>query len=301
MNDITDQDRRDALAWAANVSNQGKSPHLALTTAARVILATVDAPEPTLAEALKYRADLLDNGDPDGDTPQALRDLATDAAQMERDLAEARAEVEWLKRDLAEAYKARDSRDDEVYSLRAEVERLTDERDRLEAAQRLSYGSAWGGPVREPTVQKCAESNAESLTVPSVNNSEPSVKCSETTVTDPADVKAGEAWTVKIDGVGIVPGFKSSVGWICYRLFGGTTNAIGDERITLVSRLVPAPRTITNPDELDALPDDTIVRIDEGGDAMRKYKGKWHPTSNECCYESRHIALPATVLWEPEA
>lgn len=273
MNDITDQDRRDALAWAANVSNQGKSPHLALTTAARVILATVDAPEPTLAEALKYRADLLDNGDPDGDTPQALRDLATDAAQMERDLAEAR----------------------------AEVARLTAERDRLEAAQRLSYGSAWGGPVREPTVQKCAESNAESLTVPSVNNSEPSVKCSETTVTDPADVKAGEAWTVKIDGVGIVPGFKSSVGWICYRLFGGTTNAIGDERITLVSRLVPAPRTITNHDELDALPDDTIVRIDEGGDAMRKYKGKWHPTSNECCYESRHIALPATVLWKPEA
>ena len=52
MTDITDEDRRAARVWAANVSNQGKSPHLALTTAARVILATVDAPEPTLAEEL---------------------------------------------------------------------------------------------------------------------------------------------------------------------------------------------------------------------------------------------------------
>lgn len=55
-----------------------------------------DAPAPTLAEELIYRADLLDNGDPDGDTPHAIRTLATRAEQMEHDLAEARAEVERL-------------------------------------------------------------------------------------------------------------------------------------------------------------------------------------------------------------
>lgn len=273
MNDITDQDRRDALAWAANVSNQGKSPHLALTTAARVILATVDAPEPTLAEALKYRADLLDNGDPDGDTPQALRDLATDAAQMERDLAEAR----------------------------AEVARLTAERDRLEAAQRLSYGSAWGGPVREPTVQKCAESNAESLTVPSVNNSEPSVKCSDATVTDPADVKPGEAWLVELDGQRATA-LKDNDGLAPWSIVGpdGRCRIGGDTAITLVSRLVPAPRVITTVAELDALPDGTIIQDAEM--SVGEKSGNYWDTPGSCCdASSDYFILPVTVLWEPDA
>lgn len=296
MNDITDQDRRTAHEWAASIDPNMKCWSDRERAAARVILATVDAPEPTLAEELRGIREWVD-----WEACAGFDEIVARAEKIEQERDEARAEVERLKRDLAEAYKARDSRDDEVYSLRAEVERLTDERDRLEAAQRLSYGSAWGGPVREPTVQKCAESNAESLTVPSVNNSEPSVKCSETTVTDPADVKAGEAWTVKIDGVGIVPGFKSSVGWICYRLFGGTTNAIGDERITLVSRLVPAPRTITNPDELDKLAEGVVIATATGIARVRQ-GWYWLPVEGAGPRViSAGVSLPVTVLWEPGA
>lgn len=131
------------------------------------------------------------------------------------------------------------------------------------------------------TVQKGAESTAETP--------------------DPADVKPGEAWIVNIDGVEIVPGFKSGVGWICYRFFGGTTKAIGDERITLVSRLVPAPRVITNPDELDRAKRLTVIRDGVGVVCERASLGdEWFTTGNGVD-QTTYIKLPATVLWEPEA
>jgi hypothetical protein len=109
---------------------------------------------------------------------------------------------------------------------------------------------------------------------------------------------------VNIDGVEIVPGFKASVGWICYRLFVGTTKAIGDERITLVSRLVPAPRVITNPDELDRLAEGSIVR-DRAGHAWERYPDEdWYSTEElDDGFSSRRLADyagPVTVLWTPE-
>lgn len=134
------------------------------------------------------------------------------------------------------------------------------------------------------TVQKGAESTAETP--------------------DPADVKPGETWIVNIDGVEIVPGFKASVGWICYRLFDGTTKAIGDERITLVSRLVPAPRQVTTWEELDALALYTVIR---GANEAVCEKGRQRPGCAPQWFqvgidesESAMITLPATVLWEPE-
>ena len=98
-NAVTDGDPRNARLWAEKVGPPYTSPGYIGTpseiyNAARVILATVDAP--ALSEELGYRAVLLDNGDPDGDSPQALRDLATRAERMERELSEARAEVERL-------------------------------------------------------------------------------------------------------------------------------------------------------------------------------------------------------------
>ena len=103
MTDITDNRRgesRDAAHYILDNPFYNGHPAREL---AEFILATVEAPVPALAERLEYRADMLDNGDPDGDTPQALRDLATDAAQMEHDLTEARAEVERLTTDEIEA------------------------------------------------------------------------------------------------------------------------------------------------------------------------------------------------------
>lgn len=233
MTDITDQDRRAARVWAKNW--QGDQDD-GTSAAARVILATVDAPEPTLAESLHYRADLLDNGDPDGDTPQALRTLAARAAQMERDLTEARAKVE------------------------------------------------------HPTaVQKGAESNAETP--------------------DPADVKPGEAWTVECHGETrtAVKDGDDSVPWLTVNA-DDWFNSERNTSVTLVSRLVPAPRTITDPDDLDALPSDTTIiagsiayqRVDE----MTVFTGEWwYRPCNSVGITSAEVLThgPATVVREPEA
>lgn len=245
MTDITDQDRRDALAWAANVSNQGKSPHLALTTAARVILATVDAPEPTLAEALKYRADLLDNGDPDGDTPQALRDLATDAAQMERDLAEAR----------------------------AEVARLTAERD----GAREEIAWLRNGPGHTEVA----------------------------TPTAPADVPAGEAWIVEVNGERrtAVKNTEDYFQWNTVTA-RGWLSSVGNADITLITHLIPAPRVVTTAAELDQLPDGTIIRDHDDDEAMQKIEGRWVGSEGGDVLSSDWLGsgtFTATVLWEPES
>jgi hypothetical protein len=180
----------------------------------------------------------------------------------------------------------------DLAEARAEVERLTVERDRLEAAQHLADGSAWGGPVREPTVQKGAESNAETP--------------------DPADVKPGEAWMVEVRGERR-PAVKDrdSIGpW-------NTIDPDGrflmedNENVTLLHRLVPAPRVITNPDELDRLAASSVI-LSTDGDAWQKssetslWVSAWWATSDgepskwtadRLCDEDH----PVTVLWEPEA
>lgn len=122
-----------------------------------------------------------------------------------------------------------------------------------------------------------------------------------TTLPHPADVEPGEAWILNIDGVEIVPGFKASVGWICYKFFGGTTKAIGDERITLVTRLVPAPRVIGNHDELDEAKRDTVIRDARGVVCSRDSMGNAWTSFTSLADQRSLIILPATVLWEPEA
>lgn len=246
MTDITDQDRRKALAWAGGSQAIGIAD-----AAARVILATVDAPAPTLAEDILDAAARIRDAVNPGDRDVSWADMescADRAAQMEHDLAEACAEVERLT-----------------------AERVTD------PSPTLNDGSM----MRPATVAR-------------EENVSPDLP-------DPADVKPGETWIVNIDGVEIVPGFKASVGWICYRLFDGTTKAIGDERITLVSRLVPAPRTITTREELDRLAEGAIVR-DKDGDAWRRTCDEWTTTADYGRFTSWAVSRsgPVTVLWEPE-
>lgn len=134
-NAVTDGDLRNARLWAEKVGPPYTSPGYIGTPSeiynvARVILATVEAPAPTIAERLQYRADMLDNGDPDGDTPQALRDLATDAAQMEHNLAEARAEAAHLT---------------------AERDRIAAERDRIASGRHITYAEMDGKPAPRRT------------------------------------------------------------------------------------------------------------------------------------------------------
>lgn len=252
MTDLTDQELRDAIEWGRRNEYSGDP---AEANAAIVILATVEAPEPTIAE------DILD-------AAAHIRDAVN---PFDRD-------VSWADMESC-AYRAKQAEHDRD-EARAEVERLTAVNENLRRTDNYREFKELLG------VQKGAESNAES-------NAES---------IDPDDVKPGEAWIVECRGerCTAVKDRDDTVPW-CTINADGWYLSEDNENVTLVTRLVPAPRVITSHDELDALPDDTIVRIDEGGDAMRKYKGKWHPTSNECCYESRHIALPVTVLREPEA
>lgn len=247
---VTDGDPRNARMWAEKVGPPSVSPGYIGTpseihNAARVILATVDAP--ALSEELGYRAVLLDNGDPDGDSPQALRDLATRAERMERELAEARAEVEQLA---------------DVNETPRRTDNFKEFREKLLA------------------VQEAAESNAETP--------------------NPADVPAGEPWLVR-DGQELSVAVRDAERWVLTHLKDATIRYRRVQRITLVARLVPAPRVITDPDELDRLPRRAVILSTDGqADVYQKgSNGEWVDGASYG-YPSRQVIRmenAVTVLW----
>ena len=304
MTDITDQDRRVAHEWAASIGPEMDCLSANTRAVARVILATVDAPAPTLAEELRSWAE---DASYDEDRDNLLH-AADRAEQMEHGIAEARAEVEKerdfgvalaherddarakverLKRDLAEAYKTRDARDDEVDSLRADVERLTALNERLRKTDNYRE-------FRDKflTVQKGAESNAESL--------------------GPADVKPGEAWIVECRGERrtAVKDHDDAVPWCTFNADGWFL-AEDNEEVTLIYRLVPAPRVITNADELDRLCPNSVI-LSSDNDAWQKstrtilWSSPWWDASHggPAMWPSERICdeyHPVTVLWEQGA
>lgn len=245
MTNITDQATRDMLEWARiAVASKGTQEHEPWVTAARVILATVDAPEPTLTERLREQF-----YDPEPTDEQ--HGIILDAEQLEHDLAEARAGGR--------------AAHDNWMNAADEVERLTSENEQLHRA-----------------VQKGAESNAESL--------------------DPADVPAGEAWLVDVDGERrtAVKDRDANVPWSTVTA-GGLFFHEENENVTLLHRLVPAPRAITNPDELDQVKRRTVIRDAAGVVCERDGMGDAWTTFTSLADQRPHIILPVTVLWEPEA
>lgn len=61
------------------------------------------------------------------------------------------------------------------------------------------------------------------------------------------------------------------------------------------------PRTITTGEELDTLPEGTII-LDKESDAVQNQNGYWHSTDGhtfDAVEQSEY--LPAVVLWEPNA
>ena len=228
MTDITDQDKRDALAWAEGSMARGGAD-----AAARVILATVDAPEPTLAEVLRHHAENAGTEE----EHMHFTGLADDALEMEQSL----------------------------YAARAEVRSLTE-------------GRTFTAP--------------EGATRPA------------TDLPDPADVKPGEAWYLGVAGVPTV-GFKVvGTGWTCYSQHSRTSIVVENNLITLVSRLVPAPRQITTRGELNALPEGTVVRA-KGELVCERYRHRskglvWISTGVDEDFPVDRPVLPATVLWTPE-
>ena len=243
---VTDGDLRNARLWAEKVGPPSVSPGYIGTpseihSAARVILATVDAPALSeelvrIAEGWEEWATCAIN--------EALAAATTRAKQMEHDLAEAR----------------------------AEVERLTDVNETLRRADNFKEFRE-----RLADVQKGAESNAESP--------------------DPADVKPGEAWIVDVGGEkrNAVKDADNNYPWNTVT-GGGWMSPVSNKEVTLLARLVPAPRAITNPGDLDTLPIRTIIR-DSRGETFERAEDGWGRIS----IPVKVIRVPVTVLWEPGA
>ena len=252
-NAVTDVDLRNARLWAEKVCPPSVSPGYIGTpseihSAARVILATVDPPAPTLAEELARIAEnspvwTIQN------VCDELKSAADRAEQMEHDLAESR----------------------------AEVERLTAVNENLRRTDNYREFKEFLG------VQKGAESNAESI--------------------DPADVRPGEPWLIRVrgrDAVAIRDGHEEwpwSVAFI-----HGEPDEAKDDVVTLVSRLVPAPRVITNADDLGQLAEGAIIRSRDGEACRKSDGGDWSVDGldGSVGYGPRQV-LPVTVLWEPGA
>lgn len=59
------------------------------------------------------------------------------------------------------------------------------------------------------------------------------------------------------------------------------------------------PREITTVAELDALPNDVVIR-DSGGDIYEMAGRDWYMPGLECSYPTWSIQLPALLIWNPE-
>ena len=346
MTDITDQDRRDAREWAEDVAETFKyDDEVPRETRAAVnyILATVDAPEPTLAEELRGWESIFRNEGRSVDA-NSMRTLAARAEQIEQERDAARAEVARtdsartqnygdgstlagflqkcvnIAHNIAAEYPSRPVKDhvidlrwaadyagrveQERDEARSEVERLTVERDR---AKDMSKG--W-----MKAHQELAEHHAETFedAVPDgAVYATPAGRMSQiqhytfrpaSALPDPAGVPAGEAWIVEVEGERrtAVKDRADIQPW-------NTVNADGwlltedDEDVTPITRLVPAPRVITNADDLDRLPEGTIIRDNRDGIAcQKKYHGFWETTMGDDygVYDASTFG-PITVLWEP--
>ena len=320
MTDITYLDRRSAREWATTMEKHGAvSPPI--RAAARVILATVEAP--ALSEELANITETWEEWATETIT-EALANFTTRTAQMEHDLAEARAELnQWKLVSRIETTTLREQRDEaqadlaDVTEVNHEIRRERDEaraeailwegkyEEVLESEQSLRIDLADADVEVEKltaqnenlrrtdnykefkeqflTVQKGAESNAESL--------------------DPADVKPGEAWIVDVDGERrtAVKDEGAPYPWNTVTA-GGCLSPMGDEDVTLITRLVPAPHVITDPDELDRLPfRAVIVSMDRQADVYQKdSNGEWMDVTSygHSSREVIRIENAVTVLWE---
>lgn len=166
---------------------------------------------------------------------------------------------------------------DEVGRLTAEhLDRNPETKARVEAAlNNLDQ-------VEKVAVQKGAESNAETP--------------------DPADVKPGEAWLVEFCGEkrNAVKDGNDPAPWNTINA-GGSLSCARNTDITLVARLVPAPRVITNPDELERLAATSIIRDGRGWPGGITDQGMIMVNGFFVSNEDILSYGPVTVLWEPEA
>ena len=270
-------DYRPATEQALKEITEALDSLAATITAVLDNLATVDAPAPTLAEELRHIAEHWEEWATDTIT-SAIRAAADRAEQIEQERDEARAEV---KRLTAE-------RLDRNPETKARVENAL---NNLDNAERIAVATV----ASEENVTPDQQANMQGILAGSLP--------------DPADVKPGEAWLVESGGQTVTacrlhP--TSSRPWIVPRhTFGGLPfRWVADSDITIVSRLVPAPRQITTRGELNALPEGTVVRA-KGELVCERYRHRskglvWISTGVDEDFPVDRPVLPATVLWTPE-
>lgn len=255
MTDITDPtagigeawDRRvaDTIAeflttFARGVAARPDSYSDDLVNSASAVLATVDAPATTLAEDLRHIAEHWEEWATDTIT-SAIRAAADRAEQVEKERDEARAEVERLNRE-------RDRLQAQVQGLtrrdgdrNSEVRMLTEERsEALIEVERLTEALE---QLSERVTARLAMPPGDIPGTALPINISPIVP--DPTTPRPADVPAGEAWLVEVDGKkrAAVKDRDDIQPWNTVNA-GGWLLTEDDEDITLVARLVPEPRTV---------------------------------------------------------
>lgn len=218
-----------------------------------------------------------------------LRRAADYAGRVEQERDEARSEVEHLTAELDQAIAQRNaetasreaaqkSRDE----ARAEVERLTTEQN-----TDLFGGAVYATPAgRMSQIQHYTFRPASALP-------------------DPAGVPYGQAWVVEYHG-DTLPALRRldhPGDWYLVRK-NGTGGHVRSEDIRLVSCLMPAPRIVTTREELDALPEGSIV-LSPAGHAWEKAPDEdWYTTDDiEDGFSARRLLADigyATVLWTPQ-
>lgn len=288
MTDITDKDRRAAMAWAKNWQGDQDGD---TSAAARVILATVDAPEPTLAEEILDAAARIRDAVNPGDRDVSWADMESCANRAEQIEQDAEDRQEWNRRITEQVATLARERDE----ARAEVERerdlgvaLSHERDEVrDEVERLTAEQDTERPDDNDWLDGMKEATRYAI-----NATRP----------DPADVKPGEAWIVEVDGERR-PAVKDGDGPIPWNTVtdGGRLSPEYSKAVTLITRLVPAPRVITNADELDRAKRCTIILDSVGVVCERAVLGDGWFTTQNGTEQTPYIKLPATVLWEPEA
>lgn len=294
---VTDDDRI-AHQWESKHRNDG---NVGLAAVARAIRAHVPAPPATLADELREwgvrpfdglnwtrfhnLADRVENVVKEGReyaskadqwevTAKRLaseRDEARDGRDAHRDLANRlSAEMERMKDSHRIAIQERDEWGEENGELRAEVELLAAQIDRLIAEMDKARNGDW---LKED-------------------------------LPAPADVPSEEIWLIRTNVGQAMAGVRNSDGsWSVLAHNGfAREDDLDDEEVTLVSRLVPdVRRVIDRPEDLDKLPEGAIILDHRDGISCQKIDGLWKPDDrdDECSYDST-VFGPVTVIHEPE-
>ena len=306
---------RERLHDWLNTGNPAHATTLANFAVAEVIRAFWPAPARTLASDL---ADITEHWE-EWATDTIIEELTaatTRAAKMGHDLAEARAELERVRSELAEVTHARDSLREDYDHARAEVERLNRERDRLQAqVQGLTRrDSEHNSEVRMLTEERDeARADVDRLTAErdriangrNITYAEVDGKPVDADTPRPDDVKEEEPYHIYygVYGNDHTVGVRIGGKWRCIGDDNGVR--VTDDNIVSLTRLVPAPRVITDPDDLDRLAEGAVVLSLSTQYALQRRGagGEWYCQATKGKATSADVIScgPVTVLWEPVA